>query len=144
MTTRGEGRGGEGGGVRVSGTVKACPSSRGQGPESTTAREWRRLGLSPSREKPPDTDTKTRRFEDPEEKPGRTRQRNRDTEGHATVKLPRDRKRPGCRPSTAKGGANRHKNYNRRRHTTRGTGTSGRGWRSAGAVDVQVVSASHQ
>ena len=45
-----------------------------------TSREWRRLGLSPFREKPPDKETKTRRCQDLEENSGRKSQGHRDAE----------------------------------------------------------------
>ena len=55
------------------------PSSGGGGPGSVTAREWRRLDLSPFCKNSPDTDTKTGRCQDLEEDSGRARQGHIDT-----------------------------------------------------------------
>ena len=106
--------------------------------------EWRRLGLSTFREKPPDTDTKTGQCQDLEDNSGRARQGHRDAEGPATSETPMGRQGPGCRPRVEKGGANRHGNDSRCRHAARGVGTSGGGWRAVGVGDVQMGGASHR
>ena len=71
------------GGIQVPWKAPVCPSSGGRGPGRATAREWRRLGLSPFRENPPSTNTKTGRCQYLEDNSGSKRQGNRDTEGPA-------------------------------------------------------------
>ena len=94
----------------------AWSSSGGQGPGRATAREWRRLGLFPFREKPLDTDTKTGRCQYLEDNSGRTRQGHRNAEGPATGKPSRGRQGPGYRPRAAKEGANLHMKGSRCSH----------------------------
>ena len=81
-----------------------------------------------------------------EDNSGRMSQGHREAEVPTTGEPPRVQQGPGCRPRTTKGGANRHGNGSRRRHAARGAGTSGGGWRAAGAGDVNVLVcvASHQ
>ena len=74
----------------------------------------------------------------------RTRQGYRDVEGPAMGEPLRVLQGPGCRLSEAKGGAHWHRNGSRQRHTDWVAGTSGRGWWTAGTVNVQVGGASHQ
>ena len=75
---------------------------------------------------------------------GRTRQGHREAEGPATGKPPRGQHGPGCRPRAEKWGVNLHGKASRHRHVTQGAGTSGGGWRAAGAGNVQVGGALHR
>ena len=65
MMKRGVGRVGR---AEIAWTAPAWPSSGRRGPGRATAREWRRLGLSPFRKKPPDTYIKPGWCQDLEEK----------------------------------------------------------------------------
>ena len=111
----GEGEGGGGYSGNLDGTGKS-KYRRKRGPGRATAREWRRPGLSPSREKIPDKKTRTGRFWDLDETSGRMRQVHRGAEGPVPGEPPRGQQGPRCRPRATKGGAHQHRNGGRRRH----------------------------
>ena len=74
---------------------------------------------------------------------GRARQGQRDAEVPTKGELPTGPQGHRCRPRVTEGEAHRHRNGSRRRHVALDAGTSGGGWRVAGAGDSQVGGASH-
>ena len=86
----------------------------------------------PSREKLLNKKPRSGKCQDLEDTSGRTRQGHKGAEGPAPGKPLKGRQEPGCRLREAKGGAYRHENNGRRRHTARGAGKCVGGWQVTG------------
>ena len=91
------------------------------------------------RENPPEKKPRIRRCEDPEDNLGRERQGHRGDGGTWDRRSPQGLTRTWKKSEGGKGGEHTVTvNGGRHRHVERGTDTSSRGWRVAGAGDVQM------